>query len=178
MTGMDVLRQCRRYSEDVQRLELRRQMAMDAATRITAGMGQGGGRSGDVSDKAGRYACTSLMIDQALEARKAMYNMELMCAGELFNRLSIDMAEVMNARMLMGLTVQKVARESDQLAAKRRMQASYQMRMILIILATVLAIIVPGISWVMAVISLFFPRLTILVMPLFRPDLRKKGGKD
>lgn len=80
--------------------------------------------------------------------------------------------------VLMGLTVQKVARESDQLAAKRRMQASYQMRMILIILATVLAIIVPGISWVMAVISLFFPRLTILVMPLFRPDLRKKGGKD
>ena len=80
--------------------------------------------------------------------------------------------------VLMGLTVQKVARESDQLAAKRRMQSSYQMRMILIILATVLAIIVPGISWVMAVISLFFPRLTILVMPLFRPDLRKKGGKD
>ena len=80
--------------------------------------------------------------------------------------------------VLMGLTVQKVARESDQQAAKRRMQASYQMRMILIILATVLAIIVPGISWVMAVISLFFPRLTILVMPLFRPDLRKKGGKD
>lgn len=80
--------------------------------------------------------------------------------------------------VLMGLTVQKVARESDQLAAKRRMQASYQMRMILIILATVLAIIVPGVSWVMAVISLFFPRLTILVMPLFRPDLRKKGGKD
>ena len=80
--------------------------------------------------------------------------------------------------VLMGLTVQKVARESDQMAAKRRMQASYQMRMILIILATVLAIIVPGVSWVMAVISLFFPRLTILVMPLFRPDLRKKGGKD
>lgn len=80
--------------------------------------------------------------------------------------------------VLMGLTVQKVARESDQMAAKRRMQASYQMRMILIILATVLAIVVPGVSWVMAVISLFFPRLTILVMPLFRPDLRKKGGKD
>lgn len=80
--------------------------------------------------------------------------------------------------VLMGLTVQKMARESDQMAAKRRMQASYQMRMILIILATVLAIIVPGVSWVMAVISLFFPRLTILVMPLFRPDLRKKGGKD
>ena len=80
--------------------------------------------------------------------------------------------------VLMGLTVQKVARESDQMAAKRRMQASYQMRMILIILATVLAIIVPGVSWVMAAISLFFPRLTILVMPLFRPDLRKKGGKD
>lgn len=78
--------------------------------------------------------------------------------------------------ILMGLTVQKVANEPDQLSAKRRMQASYQLRMMLTIFTTVLAIIIPGINWIMAAISLFFPRLTILVMPLFRPDLRKKGG--
>ncbi len=78
--------------------------------------------------------------------------------------------------ILMGITVQKVASEPDQLSAKRRMQASYQFRMMLTIFATVLAIIVPGVNWIMAAISLFFPRLTILVMPLFRPDLRKKGG--
>lgn len=114
MTGMDVLRQCRRYDEDVRRLELRRQMAMDAATRITAGMSEGGGRSGDVSDKAGRYALTSCMIDQALKARKAMYNMELMCAGDLFNRLPIDMAEVMNSRMLLGLTTRQTAAEMQK----------------------------------------------------------------
>lgn len=78
--------------------------------------------------------------------------------------------------ILMGLTVQKVANEQDQLSVKRRMQASYQFRMMLTIFTTVLAIIIPGINWVMAAISLFFPRLTILVMPLFRPDLRKKGG--
>lgn len=76
----------------------------------------------------------------------------------------------------MGITVQKVASEADQMSAKRRMQASYQLRMMLTIFATVLAIIIPGINWIMAAISLFFPRLTILVMPLFRPDLRKKGG--
>lgn len=111
MTGMDVLRQCRRYDEDVRRLELRRQMAMDAATRITAGMSEGGGRSGDVSDKAGRYAVASSMIDQALKARKVMYSMEILCAGELFNRLPIDMAEVMNSRMLMGLTTRQTAAE-------------------------------------------------------------------
>lgn len=78
--------------------------------------------------------------------------------------------------ILMGITVQKVASEPDQLSAKRRMQASYQFRMMLTIFATVLAIIVPGVNWIMAAISLFFPRLTILVMPLFRADLRKKGG--
>ena len=78
--------------------------------------------------------------------------------------------------ILMGITVQKVASEPDQLSAKRRMQASYQFRMMLTIFATVLAIIVPGVNWIMAAISLFFPRLTILGMPLFRPDLRKKGG--
>lgn len=78
--------------------------------------------------------------------------------------------------ILMGLTVQKVANEPDQLSAKRRMQASYQLRMMLTIFTTVLAIIIPGVNWIMAAISLFFPRLTILVMPLFRPDLRKKGG--
>ena len=78
--------------------------------------------------------------------------------------------------ILMGITVQKVASEPDQLSAKRRMQASYQFRMMLTIFATVLAIIVPGVNWIMAAISLFFPRLTILVMPLFREDLRKKGG--
>lgn len=78
--------------------------------------------------------------------------------------------------ILMGVTVQKVANEPDQLSAKRRMQASYQFRMMLTILVTVLAIIIPVINWKMSVISLFFPRLTILVMPLFRSDLRKKGG--
>ena len=111
MTGMDVLRQCRRYDEDVRRLELKRQMAIDAATRVTAGMGESGSRSGDVSDKAGRYAVASGMIDQALKARKVMYSMEILCAGELFNRLPIDMAEVMNSRMLMGLTTRQTAAE-------------------------------------------------------------------
>lgn len=111
MTGMDVLRQCRRYDEDVRRLELKRHIAMDAATRVTAGMGESGSRSGDVSDKAGRYAVASGMIDQALKARKVMYSMEILCAGELFNRLPINMAEVMNSRMLMGLTTRQTAAE-------------------------------------------------------------------
>ena len=78
--------------------------------------------------------------------------------------------------VLMGIAVQKVANETDQMSARRRMQASYQFRMMLIIFTTVLAVIIPGVNWMMAAVSLFFPRLTILVMPLFRPDLRKKGG--
>lgn len=78
--------------------------------------------------------------------------------------------------ILMALTVQKVSSEQNELMAKRRMQSSYSLRMTLTVFLTVLAVIIPAINWIMSAVSLFFPRLTILVMPLFRSDLRKKGG--
>lgn len=78
--------------------------------------------------------------------------------------------------ILMALTVQKATSEDSEMMARKRMQSSYSLRMSLTIFITILAVIIPAINWIMSAISLFFPRITILVMPLFRADLRKKGG--
>lgn len=78
--------------------------------------------------------------------------------------------------ILMALTVQKATSEDSEMMARKRMQSSYSLRMSLTVFVTVLAVIIPAINWIMSAISLFFPRITILVMPLFRSDLRKKGG--
>jgi len=78
--------------------------------------------------------------------------------------------------ILMALTVQKATSEDSEMMARKRMQSSYSLRMSLTIFITILAVIIPAINWIMSAISLFFPRITILVMPLFRSDLRKKGG--
>ena len=108
MTGMDVLRQCRRDSEDVARLKLKKRIALDTATRITGGM-SGGGRSSDISDKAGAYGRKAKEIELALAAREEMYALELFCAGEMVARLSVDAASVMHARMIRGATVRQTA---------------------------------------------------------------------
>lgn len=109
MTGMDVLRQCRRYGDDVAKLKLKKQIALDTATRITGGMSGGGGRSSDISDKAGTYARKAKEVELALEAREEMYAMELFCAGEVVARLGVDTASVMYARMIQGKTVRQTA---------------------------------------------------------------------
>jgi len=108
MTGMDVLRQCRRYSEDRDKLKLQKQIALDAATRITAGA-SGGGRSGGVSDKPGSYGVKAKAIETAIEARETMYAYELLCAGEMVAQLNVDAASVMHARMIRRLTVRQTA---------------------------------------------------------------------
>lgn len=109
MTGMDVLRQCRRYGDDVAKLKLKKQIALDTATRITGSMSGGGGRGSDVSDKAGTYARKAKEVELALEAREEMYAMELICAGEVVARLGVDAASVMYARMIQGETVRQTA---------------------------------------------------------------------
>lgn len=79
---------------------------------------------------------------------------------------------------MLGVTVNKAAHDGDQMLAKRRIHASYSLRLALTALMVVVAVILPRINWIMAVMSLFFPRLTILVEPLFRKELRKKGGNE
>lgn len=109
MTGMDVLRQCRRYGDDVAKLKLKKQIALDTATRITGSMSGGGGRSSDVSDKAGTYARKAKEVELALEAREEMYTLEMFYAGEALASLGVDAASVMYARMIQGKTVRQAA---------------------------------------------------------------------
>lgn len=84
---------------------------------------------------------------------------------------------------LLGLTVQKMADESDQRRAKLKQQGSYSARMLLTLGIIILAIKLPMVSWPAAVIPLLFPRLTILVMQMlgmYKPDKNtsQKGGDE
>lgn len=104
-----MLRQCRRYGDDVAKLKLKKQIALDTATRITGSMSGAGGRGSDVSDKAGTYGRKAKEVEIALAAREEMYVLEMFCAGEVVARLAVDAAAVMHARMIQGLTVRQTA---------------------------------------------------------------------
>lgn len=80
---------------------------------------------------------------------------------------------------LLGLTVQAMVADPDEKRAKRKFQLSYSLRMLLTIVLAAVALRLPGINGVAVVISLFFPRLTILAMQLlgmYKPE--KKGAEN
>lgn len=85
--------------------------------------------------------------------------------------------------LLLGLTVQKMAADPDEKRGKLTLRLSYSLRMLLTLLVAVLAIKLPGVNWVAAVIPLFFPRLTIFAMQLlgmYKPPAKEteKGGDE
>ena len=74
---------------------------------------------------------------------------------------------------LLGLTVQRVAGESDEKRARLKFQGSYTLRMLLTLGVIVAAVKLPCFVWPAAVIPLLFPRLTILAMQamgMYKPD--------
>lgn len=73
----------------------------------------------------------------------------------------------------MGLAVQKATAMEEPAAAKKRMQASYNMRYLALGAVVVVAAVTPYFHWVPVVLSLAFPRLWFLVMPLIRKDIKK-----
>ena len=83
---------------------------------------------------------------------------------------------------LLGLTVQKIANETDQKRAKAKLQGSYTLRMLLTLAVIVVAIKVPCFVWPAAVVPLLFPRLTILAMQMlgmYKPDKKTaEKGED
>lgn len=81
----------------------------------------------------------------------------------------------------LGLTVQKIAADPNEKRGKMTMQLSYTLRMLFTLCVAVLAIKLPGVSWPAAVISLFFPRLTILAMQLlgmYKPAGNQKQDQE
>ena len=114
MTGLDVLRACERYAGDMQRLTLQYQIAMDAATRVTPRLdGNGGGRSSDVRSAPERFAVKAEGITRKMDARRAMYALELDEAVTLLESLHPDMAALLYARMIDGKAVKEIAVDRD-----------------------------------------------------------------
>ena len=102
--------------------------------------------------------------------------------GVLWGNLLGGGYAVMNF-FLLGLTVQGVARESDEKRARLKFQGSYTLRMLLTLGVMILAVKLPCCVWPAAVIPLLFPRLTILAMQamgMYRPEKKtaEKGDDE
>ena len=68
--------------------------------------------------------------------------------------------------LMLGITVQKVAAQTDEAQGRRIMQFSYSIRMLLMLLWIILAVSLSALNWVAAAVPLLMPRLTIGVMQL------------
>lgn len=81
---------------------------------------------------------------------------------------------------LMGLTVQKIANMDDQKAAKRKMQASYSMRQLLLLLLVGAGMYIAEkyeiFHWLPILLAVVYPRITIAVGGFFRKEWRVKRG--
>ncbi len=77
--------------------------------------------------------------------------------------------------LLMGITVQKAVLKEEKDAATL-MKLSQTLRNMMLLIAAVLAIVLPFINPVAAIIPLFFPRIAITLIPL--RDRNKNNGKE
>ncbi|MBR5513854.1 MAG: ATP synthase subunit I [Ruminococcus sp.] len=77
--------------------------------------------------------------------------------------------------LLMGITVQKAV-QKDEKDAATLMKLSQTLRNMMLLIAAVLAIALPFINPVAAIIPLFFPRIAIALIPL--RDRKNNNGKE
>lgn len=85
--------------------------------------------------------------------------------------------------ILLALSVQKLAAETDEKRGKAWMQTSYQLRMLATVVVGIIGVSVPCFHWVAVLIPLLFPRITILAMQLlgmYKPEkpVKKEEGGD
>ncbi len=77
---------------------------------------------------------------------------------------------------LLGLTVQKIANGEPEDRARKWMQFSYNMRMLLMVVWLIVALAVPFFNWIAALVPLLMPRLTIAVMQATGMHHKESGG--
>ncbi len=77
--------------------------------------------------------------------------------------------------LLMGITVQKAV-QKDEKDAATLMKLSQTLRNMMLLIVCVLAIVIPVMNAVAAVIPLFFPRLAISLIPI-RDRNKQQGGE-
>ena len=78
---------------------------------------------------------------------------------------------------LLGISVQQMAAEPSEKRGKLKLQLSYSLRMLGTLAVVVIAVKFKCFVWLAAVLPLFFPRITILIMQmlgLYKPDKTKK----
>ncbi len=85
--------------------------------------------------------------------------------------------------ILLALSVQKLAAETDEKKGRAWMQTSYQMRMLATVVVGIIGVSAPCFHWVAVLIPLLFPRITILAMQLlgmYKPEksVKKEEGGD
>ncbi|MEG2595454.1 MAG: ATP synthase subunit I [Ruthenibacterium sp.] len=81
---------------------------------------------------------------------------------------------------LLGLSVQQMTADPSEKRGKLKLQLSYSLRMLGTLVVVVLAVKLKCFVWLAAVLPLFFPRITILIMQmlgLYKPDKTKKGDE-
>ena len=83
---------------------------------------------------------------------------------------------------LMGLTVQKIASQTDEEKARLIMKSSYSRRLLMQLLWIILAIVVPVFQFAAGIAPLFFPSLGIklrgILMALSGKNPSSKGGES
>lgn len=100
MTGLDVLRRCQTYAQEMEQLNARIYFARDALTRCTRSTdAQGHGGDGD---KMGELVARIDELERRAKAMEAAHSFELIEAAMLCGRLSDPLA----ARMLYGRLVE------------------------------------------------------------------------
>lgn len=79
----------------------------------------------------------------------------------------------------MGLTVQKVAAETDEGRARQRMQVSQRQRTLLMLAWGVVALAAPCFNGAAGIIPLLFPSMVIkfIILQLEKLSLRRKKGQ-
>ena len=79
---------------------------------------------------------------------------------------------------VMGRDLQKATAQENPADAKKQMRASYSMRYFLLGAVVVVAAVLPYFHWLPTALSLFFPRVWFLVMPLIRKDMKEQTEED
>lgn len=85
--------------------------------------------------------------------------------------------------VLLALSVQKLAAETNEKKGRAWMQMSYQLRMAATVVVGIIGVCTPCFHWVAVLIPLLFPRITILAMQLlgmYKPEkpVKKQEGGD
>ena len=107
MTGYDVMLACRGYDRDMERLRVQAAMARDAVTRATRSAevsGHGGGE-----DRIAAYAARADALARAMDARRAMNEMEQDAAARLIARMETRQGQAVYLLMVRGMTVRQCA---------------------------------------------------------------------